>query len=1292
MERNLELSVKLKTAVAGLAEIQKLIGEIDGVGGATEEAADRSRALSDEIKKLEDSQKLVDSFRNIRLEVNKTGDELSDAQAEAQRLGKEFGSASAPTKKLKTDFENARKTVQRLKETQIEQTLALQKSRKELEGAGLSSQKLNAAQAEVRESMQRTTDEIGDLTQELKQARDASAKDFKDPTDKLERGARSAGNSLETLTSRIKRTATVAIGSVAAFFGIREAVRGITGIVEVGGDFEILQARLEALTGSAEAGEEAFAWIKDFTKNTPFQLNEVTDAFIRAKAFGLDPMNGTLQAVADQAAKTGGGIETLNGIVSALGQAYSKGKLQTEEMLQLIERGVPAWDLLAKATGRSAAELQKMATAGELGRKEIQLLIDALGESGAGAAEKQMGKLQGLVSNLKDTFVGFLNDINDKGLLEYIKDEIKGIAAAFNEMKESGELDALAKRISDSIIKLIETVKGVGSFLYEYRNAIVAVTKAWVAYKAIKIGSDLISLGQKVRLATLDLVSFEKQTGKSAGRLGKFGTLLRAVPGPVKIVALGAAFLGLDDILVGSGKAIGEWAAKMAGADDIVAEAQRRVRANASARLYALEDEIAALDRYRDVRQITAEQGAKLSEEERSAYAKQLQGQKDLLAAEYSRALNQELLGENTKKAQAEISAALKATRASMTALTESADIADRAISSGVSASAQVLIDKFRELTAGGAEVAEALDTVFENFKTDSVGNVRAFVEAVGEIATESLEVAAALDKNIAKKLDDMTGQELQRFAITLESAFDGGAEGAKRFADLADRVADSALKNIGTSLQEIRTGISEMEADALVSFATFTGSGVRSAEEVKAAIESLQGELKNPEAVDEFRRLLSAWAESSGENIDEVSAALKALAEDVKGTAEQIAADLSKAIQSAGNEEAINEIRARIGTLYSEGKIGVEEYTRALAEASDRQRELSEAGSEAGKNVADGMDEATESVKEFGEEASRAEQIIGDTASRARGIAEGISSFYNTVTANLISLSQQAHDAFINATGGEAAQRGLDEYRTKLEAVEGQIRSMTAAVSLDRSGILNWFKDTSIAASQVEADFYRQKLALEDLVTSLSNGGLAGRYMSDSIDSLGRRFDLLDDQDLSRLQGAIQRVQAEVSSLNDSLQDTISSLRQELAGLQGDNEQLEQLRYAEQRAELEAQLQKARSLGDREATAAAQEALNLSQQAYNIRLAQAKERTADEKARVTEQAAETERQRQLVEAQQRETTAQNFSSEDRQNTVTQLPSRTIILQAPDGRQASVTTDNEDDLISVLESLGRRVS
>jgi len=40
----------------------------------------------------------------------------------------------------------------------------------------------------------------------------------------------------------------------------------------------------------------------------------------------------------------GGTAETVDGIAMALGQAWTKGKLQAEEMNQMLERGVPVYD------------------------------------------------------------------------------------------------------------------------------------------------------------------------------------------------------------------------------------------------------------------------------------------------------------------------------------------------------------------------------------------------------------------------------------------------------------------------------------------------------------------------------------------------------------------------------------------------------------------------------------------------------------------------------------------------------------------------------------------------------------------------------------------------------------------------------------------------------------------------------------------------------------------------------------------------------------------------------------
>lgn len=1215
MARNYDLSVRLRAAVEGLAEVQKLIGEIEDVGGATEEAAGRSRGLSDEIRRLEDQQKLIDNFRRTRQELSKTADELGEAQAEAQRLGKELGNTEKPTAKLKRDFENARTAVQRLKDEQIDQTLAMQKGRQELEKAGLSSKRLNDAQANVRQSMQRTTDEIEDLTRELKEARDQSAKPFKDPTDKLERGARTSGAAVDTLGSKIKRVAGIAIGSAAAFFGIREAVQGITGIVSVGGDFEILQKRLEALTGSAEAGEEAFAWIKDFTRNTPFQLDQVTDAFVRAKAFGLDPMDGTLQAIADQAAKTGGGMEALNGIVTALGQAYSKGKIQAEEMLQLVERGVPAWDLLAQATGRSVAELQKMTTAGELGRREIGLLIKALGESGAGAAAEQMTTLNGLISNAKDTFIDFLNTINEAGLLEYAKQQIKGLADALEEMRKSGDLADLAKRISDGIINVAESAKLIALGVRESVGALSLLAKGFVALKLAQVYTGLTRVAATMGGA----LTTGARSGATSTRL--LVTALRALPWLAVIEGVTRTVVAYSKLR----EAQRELARSQRQGADIQAEAARRIKEfNEQTGLNA--------ETLKDMIRLQDEGGVVL----------------DDYTGKWRLATDELTDAEKAERALAEAQAR------------STAEV--RALSDQI----RELVEAFRSSRGAGDDLNKSIEELAESALSGGKKAVESLSLSLERLALEGAATREELAEGLGEYLEGLSNERFRAFGqlITaemdrIESSTEGANNRLSFMATLLEATLVTAAKRAGVDVGEVLEGIDEATQEAIRGFADLANQIKLSGLEADQADKILKAGLK---------KTLSSLG--STEEVEAAIAAIKALGKEGVLTSGQVAV-LTKAVQDQG---------------------------RKIKEESDKarksQEELGNQAGRTGRQVVDSMSQAADSVRDLGDAATDAERKIGDTATRARGIASGLAAFYNTVTANLVSLSQKAHDAFQNATGGQTALRGLDAYKSKLQEVEKQIQAMTHAVYVDRTGIIDWMKDTSLAASRVEADFYRQKIALEDLIGRLDEGGYAGRFMSSSIDDLSRRFDLLDDQDLSRLQSSIQRVQAEVDGLNDSLQDTISSLRQELASLEGDNEELERLRYQEQRLELEAQLQRARALGDRASIQAAQEALSLAQQAYNLRQKQARERSEEEARRAAEQAAAEERRRQEQEREQRERQAQDFGREDRQaaNQNLQRPTQTIILQGPNGQSVPISTDNPDELLAVLEGLGRRVS
>ncbi|MFB8828329.1 tape measure protein [Azotobacter sp. CWF10] len=227
---------------------------------------------------------------------------------------------------------------------------------------------------------------------------------------------------------------------------------GIVDMLKAGDQMEGLETRITSLMGSMEAGESAIAWIKDFTKTAPMTIAEVTDAFALLKGFGLDPMDGSLQALVDKNAQLGGEMDRLQGIVIALGQAWGKEKLQAEEITQLVERGIPAWQLLSQATGKTVAQLQELSSEGRLGRDVIAALIAELGKSAEGQALAAMSRLSGQLSQLKNAAQDFYDRIAKAGALDYVKGKLDELLATIRAMDADGRLDKLAKSLSTAFI------------------------------------------------------------------------------------------------------------------------------------------------------------------------------------------------------------------------------------------------------------------------------------------------------------------------------------------------------------------------------------------------------------------------------------------------------------------------------------------------------------------------------------------------------------------------------------------------------------------------------------------------------------------------------------------------------------------------------------------------------------------------------------------------------------------------------------------------------------------------
>ncbi|WP_371369955.1 tape measure protein [Pseudomonas sp. QL9] len=452
-ERLIQLTLKARDLFSG---------EVERSSAALSEL----RSEADRLKKsLEDDSRARSLARNLR-DTRAATDDLErawrTAEANLADLTSEIGENETATAGQRIALREARKTAEDAERAYKRNQTALRNLSGELKSLGVDTKSLSAEEQRLGAAVDQGKTALAEARAEMRRVaaeEKAAAKAAEEHRQRVD-GVRGA------MASGVRQIVAYA----AAFVGVNAALGllgrgfdaikgGIVSMLQTGDEFEGLQTRLTALMGSVEAGEQATAWITKFAKDTPLQLSEVTDAFALMKAYGLDPMDGTFKALEDQSEKLGGGMDRLTGIATAVGQAWAKQKLQTEEILQLVERGVPVWDMLSQVTGKNVVQLQDLASKGKLGRDVIKELIGEMERSSAGAAAANMSRLSGLISNLQDTATNFLNRIAKSGALDFVKGKLEELADTIAEMDKDGSLDRLAKGLSDAFVQGVEKVE-----------------------------------------------------------------------------------------------------------------------------------------------------------------------------------------------------------------------------------------------------------------------------------------------------------------------------------------------------------------------------------------------------------------------------------------------------------------------------------------------------------------------------------------------------------------------------------------------------------------------------------------------------------------------------------------------------------------------------------------------------------------------------------------------------------------------------------------------------------------
>lgn len=240
--------------------------------------------------------------------------------------------------------------------------------------------------------------------------------------------------------------------------------------VKLASDMENTRVAFTTMLGSAE---KAGAFIKDlqnFAARTPFEFKGLTESAQQMMAYGIEAKNviPTLTAVGNAVAAVGGGQDKIARVTTALGQMYAKGTVQAEEMRQLTEAGIPAWEILAKTLNTDVAGAMDMVTKRQVDAQNgVASLVAGMNEKFGGMMEKQSKTVTGSFSNLMD------------GL------EMAAISAGTkisDSLNLAGILSGLAEQI-DKVNQVIQQGGGVGDVLKtlippELQPAIIAVAGA----------------------------------------------------------------------------------------------------------------------------------------------------------------------------------------------------------------------------------------------------------------------------------------------------------------------------------------------------------------------------------------------------------------------------------------------------------------------------------------------------------------------------------------------------------------------------------------------------------------------------------------------------------------------------------------------------------------------------------------------------------------------------------------------------------------------------------------------
>ena len=318
-------------------------------------------------------------------------------------------------------------------------------------------------------------------------------------------------------------------------FGAAGTAGGIVAPMDISGDYEQTQIAFSTMLKSTEKANKFLKEASDFANKTPFEFPDLINSSRLLLAFGFnsDSIFNTLETIGDTSSGLGAGSEGIDRITRALGQMKAKGRVLTEELMQLQELGIPINEILQQEMGLTREQVANIGYEDIAADPAIEAILRGLDKRYGGMMTNQSKTSKGLMSTISDTFSNTFMRRWGTGLWAGVKPGLEKITGWLDnnpdEVEEwASKLEQKGTELSTSLMNNIDKIGGRISDMmkspeWENSDFFGKIRISWDRLIAEPFSEWWNSSGRKKITDTAENFGNFLGSGLSAGILGLLG-------------------------------------------------------------------------------------------------------------------------------------------------------------------------------------------------------------------------------------------------------------------------------------------------------------------------------------------------------------------------------------------------------------------------------------------------------------------------------------------------------------------------------------------------------------------------------------------------------------------------------------------------------------------------------------------------------------------------------------------------------------------------------------------------